>query len=174
MLKEQPALPEIKTEEDAREVYYGINKEYYKKIYKKYKSGQKVSWNWSAFIFNAYWFFSRKMYVIGSLYTLAMGFASVAALQIMDNLTNPKVALMAMPWTIVSIALWVLAGMFGNYIYMAHMEDKIVYPGERNVTKEQMTQLNVMRGGFSVYGIILCALANNIILALIQSLVSVM
>ncbi|MDO5294819.1 MAG: DUF2628 domain-containing protein, partial [bacterium] len=169
-MKQQQTLPEIKTEEQARDVYYGINQEYYKKVYKNYKAGKKVSWNWSAFIFRSYWFFSRKMYAMGSLYTVAMSLITLSVYQIYDNITNPNVALLALPWGLVSIVLWVLSGMFGNYIYMAHMENKIVYPNDRDVSKEKVAQLNVMRGGFSIYGVLLCFVASDLILTLLQAL----
>lgn len=168
MFNEPVKVPKIKTNEDARNVYFGVNQEYYNKVYKEYKAGKKISWNWSAFIFRSYWFFSRKMYAVGALYTVMMSFISLSVYQIAENMSNPQILAMILPWAIVFFALWAAAGMFGNYIYMAHMENKIVYPSDKVGSTEQITQINVMRGGFSVYGVILCFMATDLILTLVQ------
>ena len=51
---EQPVkVPVIKNDQDARNVFYGMNQPYYNKAYGQYKQGKKIGWNWSAFIFGS-------------------------------------------------------------------------------------------------------------------------
>ncbi len=110
-------------------VFVGDNSFYFLPKMKELKKEEKiVSWNWSAFFFDFYYFFYRKMYLLGTLILIfslitsvpsvlyminTMGYADVAALP--DNLVQ-----LANIANICSMLFWgvrVLCGLFSNYLY---------------------------------------------------------
>ena len=166
---EQPVkVPVIKNDQDARNVFYGMNQPYYNKAYGQYKQGKKIGWNWSAFIFGSYWFFSRKMYMLGALLSVMSALIDTVLLQVADSLTDVRMVAIALPWLLMELAIHVAVGMFGNYMYMAHMESKIVYPSDKKGSTEEITKWNVVRGGISIYGIIVAYASYSLLLSLAQ------
>ncbi|MCC3866583.1 zinc-ribbon domain-containing protein [Terrisporobacter mayombei] len=71
-------------------------------------TGDKKTWNWSAFLAGAYWMFYRKMYVQGILYFLASLLLSFV----------PVIG-----W-VLDICLWVGVGTFANSLYLDHINKK--------------------------------------------------
>lgn len=80
---------------------------YTEKFAEMKKGNKKVTWNWCAFLFGPAWMIYRKMYVYGALYWLA-------AAVLLDRIAY------------LDIAASVLAGVFGNYIYMTYLEKQAV------------------------------------------------
>ena len=132
------------------------------------KQGKKIGWNWSAFIFGSYWFFSRKMYMLGALLSVMSALIDTVLLQVADSLTDVRMVAIALPWLLMELAIHVAVGMFGNYMYMAHMESKIVYPSDKKGSTEEITKWNVVRGGISIYGIIVAYASYSLLLSLAQ------
>ncbi|MDR1629043.1 MAG: DUF2628 domain-containing protein [Oscillospiraceae bacterium] len=86
------------------EQYIGEKQEYYMDKFRKMKEQNKnASWNWCAFLFSTFWFIYRKMY----LYALAL-FAVGILLSAFDLIAN--------------IAISLVCGILGNYLYMGHLE----------------------------------------------------
>lgn len=97
--------------EERRGFYIQKNIDHYiNKFSKMQISGSKISWNWCAFLFSSYWLIYRKMY---------KEFAIVAALEL---LLIPAAASMLEALGALTIVLSVLVGMFGNYLYMQHID----------------------------------------------------
>jgi len=71
-------------------------------------TGDKKTWNWSAFLAGAYWMLYRKMYVQGLLYFLASLLLSFI----------PVIG-----W-ILDICIWVGVGTFANSLYLDHVNKK--------------------------------------------------
>lgn len=175
MVNGKMRLPRIRSKEDARRLFFGRSINYYMNYYKKYnETGKKISWNWAAFIFNPTWFFSRKMYLFGMIGTFMTSVYTVGSYMIYNNINHPNIVNIILPWSLLFLAMYVAVGMFGNYLYISHMENKIVYPGERELTEEQIAQINFMRGGVSINGIIMAFLASNIMLLIVEELVTMM
>ena len=91
--------------------FVGKNQSYYLLKWKTMRATRsKVSWNWSSFLLSTYWMLYRKMYV-PAMIKLVIDWA----LNYMGILGN-----------IVSLGLWIVCGLFGNYLYFQHMEKAIV------------------------------------------------
>lgn len=87
--------------------FVGNNQPYYVTKWKMMqKSGSKVSWNWSSFLMNTYWLMYRKLY-------------AVAAIKFVVDLILAELGTLG---GVISLALWVCMGLFGNYLYFQHME----------------------------------------------------
>jgi len=99
---------------EKRAVYVRDKVDYYMDKFSKIQmSGDKVSWNWAAFLFTSYWLIYRKMYKL---------FAIVAALEIF---IIPAVAELVTPLGYLTFATNILLGLFGNYLYMNNIDQLI-------------------------------------------------
>lgn len=108
------------------------------------KDGKKVSWNWLAFLFPGAWMLSRKMYkygifslmlsVIGNFlaYPLAIKYANLGIditrftyenyNQVAESIPQIGVLVIALAFlgSLIDIAVRVLSGLFGDYLYKNH------------------------------------------------------
>lgn len=92
--------------------FVGPNMDYYNIKFNQIKStGKKITWNWPAFLFNMYWMLYRKMYAKSIIISLI---SSILFLALPDGLNS-----------IASIAITIGIGLYGNYMYLNHMEKKI-------------------------------------------------
>lgn len=100
----------VNTETDLVEVFVQRNKNYYKNKFEKMKkSGKSISWNWAAFFMGIYWMIYRKMY-----------FKAAAFLLLNIIATNtPHIGIY------LNTAVLVGIGIFGNALYLDHVEEKI-------------------------------------------------
>lgn len=90
------------------------NQVYYRNKFQKMRvTNSKISWNWAAFLFGNCWLVYRKMYGICAI-VYSTNFVLSRLLPYPINL-------------IFSLALWVCYGLFGNYVYMRHAENEIIY-----------------------------------------------
>lgn len=144
----------------------GPNSAYYlPRFYRMTHGGSKISWNWSAFLFSYNWLLYRKHFLWGSiafvLFTAASFFSQVVMdqLQTMLGATTMQAMMLSaqkvmaseqgqLLWSIVSLlslislALYVLVGMFGNYLYLRtllrkakKLEDEPLSPYDQSFRK---------------------------------------
>ena len=128
-------------------LFVGENSFYYvPRIKEMKKTGKKVSWNWSAFIFNFMYYFNRKMYVMGALmlalYIITMVPSIVFVYHVMARnvdliamgemyMENFNTAGLEMLMYIVRIASFVysgiavVSGLFANRLYTNFVYKKI-------------------------------------------------
>ncbi len=112
------------------EMMVGVNTEYYLPKFRQFKQLNKTtSWNWASFFFPLWWFVYRKMY----LYALCAWGVNV----LISSMTAGTGGL----------AVRILAGIFGNYIYMYWLEDqakqaKIMTPSEKQVFINKKSGVN--------------------------------
>ncbi len=125
----------------------GNNSAYYlPRFHKMANGGSKVSWNWAAALIPANWLLYRKNFVWGALMfvvelvlqlfssfamdklvvTNASGAIYVPSITVLLN--DPQARLLSVILFIISvasIALGILLGMFGNYLYMQSVLKKV-------------------------------------------------
>lgn len=93
------------------EMFIGKKSSYYLKQFNKIKAGDRIiSWNWAGMIFGAYWFAYRKMYFYVAVYTIV----ETVNLYFFDR-----------KYGITSYIFTVISALFGNYLYMKHIERNI-------------------------------------------------
>ena len=121
---------------DNRDMVNFIQKksEYYipkfKDIQESYKS---TSWNWAAFFFNSWWFLYRKIYIIGF---------GIILVDIVIGSLIPSLSL------IVSIALAVISGLYGNIAYLKHIQKQL--DSLRNIDEDIKQRLILNKGGVNI------------------------
>ncbi|TAE23896.1 MAG: DUF2628 domain-containing protein [Candidatus Kapaibacterium sp.] len=77
-------------------------------------SSEKISWNWSAFLFSTYWMIYRRMYIPA----IAV-FAASRIVKYVIALSGGRA------YRLTTILFSVAIGMLGNYIYYAYTSSKI-------------------------------------------------
>ena len=106
-----------------------------------FNAGQKVSWNWLAFIFPSVWFLSRKMYKIGAFLTaitIALSLLTLPMLTLVSqidtstartyfevmsilaeniNLSNPAPLLLVGVSCVLNIIMRIFSALFGDFAY---------------------------------------------------------
>lgn len=98
-------------DEQSVAAFVGKNQSYYVMKWKMMRAtSNKVSWNWSSFLFNTYWMLYRKMYIPAMIKLL------------IDWTLN----YMGTVGSVISLGLWIVCGLFGNYLYFQNMEQRIV------------------------------------------------
>lgn len=85
-------------------------------------TGNKISWNWCAFLFTSAWMIYRKMYkpaifVIVIEYLLIPVIASLFPGTFSLGLVSTSIG------SALSLAVSILLGLFGNYIYMKYIDE---------------------------------------------------
>ncbi len=167
------SLPKITSKEEARKVFFGQRVTYYEKYYTKLQeTKKKISWNWAAFFLNVYWFFSRKMYAYGILAMFSKAMFTLVGYNLYNNMANSNIQSLMIPWAILYMLVDVGVGMFANYLYISHMESKIVYPGESELSNDDLVKVIVMRGGFTMSGILMCFLLSDLVIYGLQYLMT--
>ncbi len=153
-------IPKIETKEDARKLFFGRNSEYYLRYYREYKNTKKkTSWNWCACLFSPMWFFARKMYIIGTMFAVMSTLFSLGMGLFYKYSANDRLMSFVIPWIALYVAMSITIGVFGNYLYITHMESKILYPGDKSangelLSNEQIAKLDFFRGGLTFNGIL--------------------
>lgn len=102
-----PPTPEEFAEE--RRLFLGKNEVYYEKKFAQLQGGQ-LTWNWAAACFTSFWFIYRRMYLWG--YLSLLGQIILAAV-------------LVYAWPVAPLLACILFGMFGNKIYMNHVEKEM-------------------------------------------------
>ncbi len=104
--------------------HIGKGAEYYMRSFAKMQTeGRKVSWNWWAFLFGTFWLIYRRIYdwaITLFLFDLLLIYVSIT------HMYNSILGLFSLyyfsSYDLISLAVCVCFGMFGNYIYMRHIE----------------------------------------------------
>lgn len=110
------------------------NAKYYILKFKEMQESYKTtSWNWPAFFFSSWWFLYRKMY--------AIGFGIIIASSIIATII-PQVSL------IVGIATSIISGLYGNTIYLKHIQKQLDSLG--NVEEDLKERLILSKGGVNI------------------------
>lgn len=123
---------------EKRAVYIKQNIDYYAGKFNKMQStGVKTSWNWCAFLFTSYWLIYRKMY---------KEFAIVAVL---EHVLIPAAASIMDIFNGLNIVVIILLGLFGNYLYMQHI-DRLI-DGEPIGDDEALAVYHEKNGGTTYY-----------------------
>lgn len=95
---------------DEMNMFISKNIEYYNPKFRQItRTGDKKTWNWSAFFFNIYWFLYRKMYV----QAVIIFFISIIATMI------PYVGI------IINLCMAIGIGMYANSIYLDNINKKL-------------------------------------------------
>ena len=148
---------------------------YIPKFFRMEKTGKKISFNWASFIFSPYWFFFRKMHVIGFVIMLVsllitgacttdrMVKASNDYYQAIQQYMNeeisaqevealsaeivklPEVAIMSFS----GLAIKLFCGFFGNYFYKKKVINDIKDIKEKTASPEEYRITLFKRGGIS-------------------------
>jgi len=136
------------------------------------KNGSKTSWNWAAAFFGpgSYWLFYRKM--------VTYGFGVVGVGLLVSLLLLPLVRsgseVLVMAGTLLSlvfiVALFVLLGLFGNYIYGSYAYRKLKELSTLAKDEEELKLLVASKGGTSVGWVFLALLVNFLVSSFVQVL----
>lgn len=111
-----------------KKVEYYIPK--FKDMQELYKS---TSWNWAAFFFSSWWFLYRKMY--------AIGFGIILVTIVIESFI-PYLSL------IISIATSVISGLYGNIVYLKHIQKQL--DSFRNMDEDIKQRLILSKGGVNI------------------------
>ena len=119
-------------------MFVGANADYYMYKFLKLKSKhRKIGWNWCSALFGAYWYAYRKMYFYAAIYFAAMIFKFFVG----ETFSG-----------YISLGIIIVSGMFGNYVYMKHVEE---YVREADTMEGAMkNSYLVSRGGTSGISIV--------------------
>ncbi|MBE6878591.1 MAG: zinc ribbon domain-containing protein [Ruminococcaceae bacterium] len=130
----------------------GTKQEYYIPRFLGFKyQGKKVSWNWCSFLFPVNWMVYRKMYAVAAVWWIAVFMLNV--------ITEFSFGLLS----------GIASGLFGNYIYMMHIQ-KLAQ--QANVMDETSRQNFIHRkGGTNRLAVILLILLQVIMWVLLFTLI---
>ncbi|MDR1321327.1 MAG: DUF2628 domain-containing protein [Gracilibacteraceae bacterium] len=90
--------------------FIGKKQQYYMRKFDYLEQGNKVSWNWAAFFFGNLWLLHRKMY--------KYFFVFLVITFVLSNSVPEE-------YSLFSIAITVVIGLMGNYLYMLHVKEKL-------------------------------------------------
>ena len=111
--------------------FVGYNALRYIKVFRKFAAFKsKINWNWAAFLFPEYWLISRKCYskailigfysvLFSVFYSLGMQNSEVVAFVQSGIITDNVQSIISILFVLscISIAIKVILGLFGDYIY---------------------------------------------------------
>lgn len=148
---------------------------------------RKASWNWGAFLFPEGWFLFRKMYKQGALATAIAIASQICFIPLrlslntavfssyneylnyfMENIHTFGVApmLLAFLGASIMLALRILSGIFGDYVYKNHAIEKI-----SEAKKQEEPELEIKkRGGVNVWAFLIGVAALNYLPSLLTML----
>lgn len=140
-------------EETDTDVYQliGTNSEYYVPRFQEIKNQKRItSWNWVAFWVTPYWFIYRKMY--------AYGYGILGAELIINFIPG---------LSSFSIGGNVALGIFANYIYMKHLENKAQVAN--SMSEPFKKQYVLKNSGTNILATILTIIGYEILVALLST-----
>jgi len=129
------------------------------------KTGSKISWNWAAALFTSLWLFYRKMVAYGFM-LFGVGFL-MGFLYFLIVLTFKNIALIMLINFfnfVVSIAIVILLGIYGNYIYGHFTYKKLKELSLIAKNEEELKLLAAQKGGTSVGWVLLAILISSLLL----------
>lgn len=156
---------------------------YIPKFYKMERRGQKLSFNWAAFLFAPYWFFYRKMHVIGfaimvvsllvsaicttpdvtaayneyynALSAFMQGSAALSQQELNDMAMNIQMMPEVMIDSAFTVLIHILSGFFANALYKRKVTKDISWAKENAVSPEQYRVMLFKKGGVSLMMLVL-------------------
>lgn len=139
------------------------NLDYYAKIFRRNKEKDNfASWNWASFLFAPFWLAYRKMYgwlailIVADIVAEGIGTASVVV------------------GLLLKIAIMVIAGIFGNCIYLAHCKKKINSINSALEGYENKDEVMKANGGTSGLSVVIFFLAIIVFIALMIFVISLL
>ena len=131
--------------------YVGKNSEYYMGRFAKIKTtGNKVAWNWCAFLFTPAWFLYRKMFKMGIILMVAAFF-----------LTN----FIPLIGPLVNLGICIYYGRVGTNVYLGRTQTLALQGNQMNA--DEKAAFIKKKGGTSVLAIILSVVVFSVLLVLI-------
>ena len=129
--------------------------EYYIPKFKEMQDVYKTtSWNWAAFFFNSWWFIYRKMYLVG---------IGIIGINLLLSAIVPSIS-----W-ILSIAIPILSGIYGNNIYLKHIKKEL--EPLCNVEPNMKEAIIRNKGGVNVVIPIILAVVTVILTAIVLGVI---
>lgn len=151
---------------------------YIPKFFRMERTGRKLSFNWAAFLFGPYWFFYRKLPVIGFVimiaslvvsalcttpditaayneyYNALTGFMQGSAAITQEQLGDMAMKIQMMPESIIDSSFTVLVhifcGLFANVLYKNKAVKDISWAKEAAASPEQYRVMLFKKGGVSL------------------------
>ncbi len=150
--------------------------DYYVKKWKKFIEGKgKTSWNWASFFFLHIWFAYRKMYTEAIILVIILSLISSTVTRVSFKLIqNPEsVSLLFLLFLLIllNLAVIISVGMFGNYIYYEKFLNVLKEIDNPEIPEEEKIKILEERGGTSIKGAILMAVAGMFINYTVELLV---
>lgn len=134
--------------------FVAVKGEYYMPKFQQMKAMNiKTSWNWCAFLVAPYWCIYRKMYAYG---------AGILGVNFVLNLMDGVMA------SVLSLALFILAGIFGNYIYMQDIEKRIAK--SKAVAEPYRNQYVIQNSGVNPAAVTLVIIGFSILSGILASI----
>lgn len=94
---------------------------------------KSTSWNWAALFFNSWWFLYRKMYVYG--FGIIIGSFVISSIIPLSGF-------------VINIIIAVLSGLYGNIIYLKHIEKEL--QSVDSMEEEVKQKILLSRGGVNI------------------------
>lgn len=127
--------------------FIGENNQYYiSKFNEMKRENKQTTWNWSAFLFTAYWLIYRKMYAQG---------VALMAISFVISLIGGGFSFL------LGLALDVAIGLYGNYIYEKQLEKCIAQ--SKNINEPYKSQYIAKNTGTNM-GIAIAAIVAYVII----------
>lgn len=117
---------------------------YYSKFKEMEVSNKKITFNWCSFLFGGCWFVYRKMWLPSIVYIILS--MTISFLDAYGYIVNEVTG-------VLEIVLWVLSGIFGNLIYMKHVNRHVAKA--KNLDEDQKFYYFKRNGGTSVLFVVL-------------------
>lgn len=162
-------------------IFLGDNTHYFLPVFKAMdKSGSKFSWNWGAFIFNAYYYFYRRMNAIAVLLLLVSTALAIPNILVMivqtpelttllknvnidiDTLSNVYMFASA-----IAFGISLLSGIFTNWLYMRHTFSKIREIQQNYQDKPEYNEMLARHGGTSKRNVLIVLAALFVIMTVL-------
>lgn len=117
-------------------------------------SSEKISWNWAAFFFSAYWMMYRKMYI-----PAVFVFAGTRVVKYMIALSGGQ------SYRLTTLITLVATGMLGNWIYYVYASRKITDVADTAGTDDPVIIGRTVRevGGTSWLWVFLLMIVGNVV-----------
>lgn len=130
----------------------GQKSEYYVPKFNELKTqNKKTTWNWCSFLFAPYWFIYRKMYGYGA--------AVLGGAFLLSLINNIAISLM-------SLAGYIVFGVFGNYIYMQTLEKKAIQL--KSMSEPYRSQFITKNSGTNTTATVLTIIGYAILLSILR------
>lgn len=134
--------------DDLLAAYVGPNSDYYLERFATFAAGgNPLSWNWPAFFITSVWLLYRKMWAWFFVYVLGLPVV-LAVFLLVASPVSSEWAGPAM-YLLYALFVYVLAPLFGNRLYYAHVKARVAKVASGAATREQQAAELARTGGTS-------------------------